>query len=89
LENCPREFDYVHLSNILDWLTPEAARGVLGRAWSALRPGGWVMVRQLNSSLDIRALGDWFDWHRDEAAALHARDRSYFYRDLHLGRAVP
>jgi S-adenosylmethionine-diacylglycerol 3-amino-3-carboxypropyl transferase len=79
-------FDLVHLSNILDWLAPEAARAILELAWKALRPGGVVFIRQLNSSLDIQALDRRFDWQDSESSALHARDRSFFYRRLHLGR---
>jgi S-adenosylmethionine-diacylglycerol 3-amino-3-carboxypropyl transferase len=82
----PEVFDFVHLSNILDWLSPDEARRTLDRAAAALRPGGWVLVRQLNSTLDIPALGAGIDWQPGPAAELLARDRSYFYRALHLGR---
>jgi S-adenosylmethionine-diacylglycerol 3-amino-3-carboxypropyl transferase len=85
LRASPEAFDLIHLSNILDWLSPEDARATLDLAWAALRPGGWVLIRQLNSTLDVRAQGSRFQW--DAAAeTLHARDRSYFYRALHLGR---
>lgn len=77
-------FDIVHLSNILDWLTPEEALITLARAYHALRPGGIVVVRQLNSTLDVRGCGPDFRW--DPAAdELHSRDRSFFYRALHVG----
>src|SRR5262249_7975888 len=79
-------YDFVHLSNILDWLSEDEATATLALAWRALRPGGWVLVRQLTSSLDIPALGGRFAWHADKAQELHACDRSYFYRALHLGR---
>jgi Protein of unknown function (DUF3419) len=82
----PGRYDLVHLSNILDWLAPDEARHTLGLAWRALKPGGWVLVRQLNSTLDIPSLGQVFSWHEDEARDLHLRDRSFFYRTLHLGR---
>jgi S-adenosylmethionine-diacylglycerol 3-amino-3-carboxypropyl transferase len=79
-------YDLVHLSNILDWLSAEEARHTLELAWRALRPGGFVLVRQLNSTLDIPGLGGPFEWQARTAAALHGHDRSFFYRDLHLGR---
>jgi S-adenosylmethionine-diacylglycerol 3-amino-3-carboxypropyl transferase len=82
----PAAFDFVHLSNILDWLPPEEARVLLDLAAAALRPGGWVLIRQLNSTVDIRASGGGFTWLSEPAAALHARDRSFFYHALHLGR---
>lgn len=86
LESAVASFDFVHLSNILDWLSPEKARRTLELAWEALQPGGWVLIRQLNSVLDIPSLGHMFDWHTAEASDLHARDRSFFYRALHLGK---
>ena len=86
LQGHPPEFDFVHLSNILDWLTPEEARSTLALAWKALRPRGWILIRQLNSCLDIQTLGDRFEWETSSAGELHNRDRSFFYRGLHLGR---
>jgi S-adenosylmethionine-diacylglycerol 3-amino-3-carboxypropyl transferase len=86
LRRGPGEYDFVHLSNILDWLSPEEARATLDVAHAALRPGGWTLIRQLNSTLDIPSLGGGFSWQTEEARALHARDRSYFYRGLYLGR---
>jgi S-adenosylmethionine-diacylglycerol 3-amino-3-carboxypropyl transferase len=54
--------------------------------FAALRPGGWTLIRQLNSTLDIPSFGKGSSWQTQEAQALHATDRSYFYRALHLGR---
>jgi S-adenosylmethionine-diacylglycerol 3-amino-3-carboxypropyl transferase len=86
LEAAPASFDFVHLSNILDWLSREKARATLELAWRALRPGGWTLIRQLNSILDIPSLGPLFHWLTPQANDLHGRDRSFFYRALHLGR---
>lgn len=86
LRGCREEFDMIHLSNILDWLSPEEARSTLESAWSALRRGGLAFIRQLNSSLDVPALGAHFEWQEGPANRLHLRDRSFFYRKLHLGR---
>lgn len=82
----PERFHFVHLSNVLDWLSLEEARRTLERAWRVLRPGGVVLIRQLNSSLEIPALESRFAWDASEAERLHANDRSFFYRQLHLGR---
>jgi S-adenosylmethionine-diacylglycerol 3-amino-3-carboxypropyl transferase len=79
-------FDYVHLSNILDWLSPSEARRTLQLATAALSPGGYVLVRQLNSTLDVPASGPELEWLPRAAAELHARDRSFFYHALHLGK---
>lgn len=79
-------FDVVHLSNILDWLSPEEATATLELAARSLRPDGRVVVRQLNSTLDVPAAGPMFEWDEATARELHADDRSFFYRALHLGR---
>ena len=86
LADRPGEFDFIHLSNILDWLDPDDARTTLDVTRRALRPGGWTLIRQLNSTLDVERLGDGFEWHVNRARRLHQADRSFFYRALHLGR---
>jgi S-adenosylmethionine-diacylglycerol 3-amino-3-carboxypropyl transferase len=79
-------FDFVHLSNILDWLSEGEAQVLLARSAKLLRPGGLVLIRQLNSTLVIPPLGPSFKWLAADADRLHRRDRSFFYRALHLGR---
>ena len=86
LEGQLAAFDFIHLSNILDWLAPADAQATLDLTWKALRPGGCTLIRQLNSSLDIQSLGRRFEWDRSSAQHLHDRDRSFFYRSLYLGR---
>jgi S-adenosylmethionine-diacylglycerol 3-amino-3-carboxypropyl transferase len=86
LREASAEYNYIHLSNILDWESPDNARATLEMAWQALRPGGMVLIRQLNSTLDVPALSSHFQWQSDLASVLHFRDRSYFYRALHLGK---
>ena len=86
LRAAPSSFDFVHLSNILDWLDPGQARATLDAVWNALRPGGWALIRQLNSTLDIPHLGSRFEWHAGQSRQLLAQDRSFFYRAIHLGR---
>ena len=44
LEEAENDFDFVHLSNILDWLTADEAARTLELAWRALRKGGWVVA---------------------------------------------
>jgi S-adenosylmethionine-diacylglycerol 3-amino-3-carboxypropyl transferase len=87
LETLPKESaDLVHLSNILDWLSPDEATACLKGAARVLRKGGRVLIRQLNSSLDIPALASGFQWDAALGASLHARDRSFFYSAIHVGR---
>jgi S-adenosylmethionine-diacylglycerol 3-amino-3-carboxypropyl transferase len=79
-------FDLVHLSNILDWLSHDEAAETLRLATDRLRPGGRVVIRQLNSTVDVRGAGPGVTWEAGLSEALHAQDRSFFYRDLHVGR---
>ena len=80
----PGAYDFIHLSNILDWLSPEEARSTLDLTHAALRRGGRTLIRQLNSTLDIEDLNRHFIW--EPSQTLHYKDRSYFYRRLYLGR---
>ncbi len=86
LASAPGTFDFVHLSNILDWLRPEKAAETLALAARVLPSGGWVLNRQLNSVLNIPELGPMFHWDTSLANDWHRRDRSFFYRALHVGR---
>jgi S-adenosylmethionine-diacylglycerol 3-amino-3-carboxypropyl transferase len=78
----------IHLSNILDWLSPQQAGNLLKEAHRALAPGGFIIIRQLNSNLDIPPIGhrQGLKWHDDLAASLMQTDRSFFYRQLYIGQ---
>lgn len=80
-----RSFDLIHLSNILDWIMPAEAERILGNAYRCLSPGGLVVIRQLNSRLDIPGIPSGLRWMRDLSDQLHPSDRSFFYRSLHVG----
>lgn len=82
----PGTADFVHLSNILDWLTPGQAVGTLQSARRALKPGGSVLLRQLNSTLDPTTLDAGIAWNREWGNRMEQRDRSFFYPALHIGR---
>ncbi len=84
-ELAPGSVDFVHLSNILDWLAPDEAVAVLQSAHRVLKPGGLVLIRQLNSSLDIPHLPSGFLWDLEAGRAMESRDRSFFYPEIHLG----
>ncbi|WP_052573102.1 DUF3419 family protein [Haloferula sp. BvORR071] len=86
LEAMPAESaGLVHLSNILDWLSPEDGQATLLAARRVLKPRGKVIIRQLNSSLDIPALDTGLDWNAALGQAMERRDRSYFYPLIHVG----
>lgn len=77
--------DLVHLSNILDWLSPAQAGATLASARRVLKPGGRVIVRQLNSTLEIGEVDAGIAWNVDLGAEMEAKDRSYFYPRIHVG----
>jgi len=87
LEGRQREFDLVHLSNIMDWLEPDARSALLAAASRALKPGGFVLIRRLNSDFDTTALQCGIEWLETRAGRMAASDRSAIYSGLHLGRA--
>lgn len=78
----------VHLSNILDWLSPAEARDTLHKTARVLEPGGKVIIRQLNSTLDIPELDSGFTWDLGLGEAMELRDRSYFYPGIFIGTRV-
>ena len=77
--------ELVHLSNILDWLSPDEAEATLRSARRVLKPGGQVILRQLNSTLEIGELDAGIAWDMERGQAMEARDRSYFYPRIHVG----
>ena len=77
--------ELVHLSNILDWLSPGEAEATLRSARRVLKPGGQVILRQLNSTLEIGALDAGIAWNTELGHAMESRDRSYFYPRIHVG----
>lgn len=81
----PDSADLVHLSNILDWLSPEEGLLTLERARRVLRTGGRVMIRQLNSTLDIAAIDAGFEWDESLGRSMEERDRSFFYPGIFVG----
>jgi S-adenosylmethionine:diacylglycerol 3-amino-3-carboxypropyl transferase len=79
-------FDFVHLSNVLDWMDDGACRALADRLSRELRPGAAILWRQLN---DPRPLAGYFapafalDAARD--AELTASERALFYDQVHFG----
>ena len=76
--------DFLHLYNILDWSSPEEAREILAAAHRALRPRGSLIIRQLNSSLDIASLFQGLEWNLEQSRRLQLADRSFFYPEIFL-----
>ncbi len=81
----PESYHVIHLSNILDWLSPAEAQETLKLAHQALKPGGVVIIRQLNSNLNIPQLTKSFIWDTKESKQFLQADRSFFYRNFFIG----
>ncbi len=81
----PEQYHVIHLSNIIDWLTPEEAQETLALTYNALKPGGLVIIRQLNSTIDIKSLNENFEWDTKTSHEFLQDDRSFFYRNFFIG----
>lgn len=81
----PERYHGIHLSNIIDWLSPQEVEDTLRMAYRALKPGGVVVIRQLNSNVDIVQCGTDFAWDLTRAQEFLATDRSFFYRNFFIG----
>lgn len=77
--------DLVHLSNILDWLSPDQANETLRCAFRVLKPGGRLILRQLNSTLCIPELDALLSWDLSLGNRMAENDRSFFYPAIYVG----
>ncbi len=78
----PGTVDFIHLSNILDWLSPQDVVDTLSEVYQALKPGGVVLIRQLNLSLEIPSLFPALRWDPQLGRRLQLTDRSFFYPEI-------
>jgi len=85
LHSSSDQYDLIHLSNILDWLSEDQAMMLLENAAGKLKKGGRLFIRQLNSKLDIPQLCGMLTWDHEYAEKLLSQDRSFFYPKLHIG----
>lgn len=85
LKASDQKYDFIHLSNILDWLTADQAQDLLTLTKEHLTPGGVTIIRQLNSHLDFTSVFPELSWDMDFADKLHQKDRSFFYQRLYVG----
>ena len=83
LQSCENaSADFIHLSNILDWLCEADATILLNETNRVLRPGGYGIIRQLNSSLDIPKLISEPLRLDPRSQQFTKQDRSFFYRHV-------
>jgi len=79
-------FDFIGLSNILDWMPADDVEQLMQKVLRETEDGAVVMWRQLNNHRDItRYLSPTFAFDNAWDRALWERDRSLFYSSLHVG----
>jgi len=79
-------YDFVGLSNVLDWMPRDRSMAVLKRLRSTLRPGAAVLWRQLNNEVRYEeALLPEVILDGSLSPALLDRDRSLFYNRVCVG----
>ncbi|MCR9244889.1 MAG: BtaA family protein [bacterium] len=79
-------YDFVQLSNVLDWMSETDCRALAGRLGTELRPGSRVLWRQLNDPRDL--VGHFesaFKFSEIRDGQLTESERSLFYDAVHLG----
>jgi S-adenosylmethionine-diacylglycerol 3-amino-3-carboxypropyl transferase len=75
-------YDYIMLSNIFDWMDLESVKEHC-RILSKMKKGAILVLRQLNSSLDLQSfLKETFFFHDSLAEDFLKKDRSLFYEKL-------
>ncbi|MCB9920306.1 MAG: DUF3419 family protein [Planctomycetes bacterium] len=80
-------FDFVGLSNVMDWMDDASCTELAKRLADELEPGAAVLWRQLNDPRDL--IGRFeaaFEFDSERDTRLLARERSAFYDAVHLGR---
>ncbi|MCO5166687.1 MAG: BtaA family protein [Planctomycetes bacterium] len=80
-------YDLVQTSNVSDWMPVPALEALIDAAALALAPGGALLMRRLNGDHDLRALvARRLVVDPAECERLRADDRSFFYREVVVGR---
>jgi len=90
LERVPglERYDLISLSNLFDWMDEGEVRRTIATLAEGLLPGASVIIRQLNSALDLAPLlSPSFELEAELAGELAAQDRSLFYARLWIARA--
>lgn len=76
----PATYDYVHLSNILDWEDSSSINQILHHSERVLKKGGKLCIRQLNSTVEIKNTSRLSFTFYD-----NAQDLSFFYPKIYIG----
>lgn len=77
-------YHFVHLSNILDWLSKEEIDSLLKETARVLKPNGNAIIRQLNSSVEIQN-SPYLHIEKLSEKKLIQNDLSFFYPKIYTG----
>lgn len=81
------QFDLLSFSNIFDWMREDDVEAIATRIAKEMKPGAWLIYRQLNNHKNFRPLfGNKIKFDDVTAKDLHSRDRSLFYSSLHIAQ---
>ena len=81
------DFDFIGLSNIMDWMPPSAVEALMDKVRKETRRGTVLLWRQLNNKSDLAGhLRPTYTFDETWGQALWERDRSLFYSSVHVGR---
>ena len=79
-------FDFVHLSNLFDWMSEEETGDHVRRLRETLRPGARILWRQLNNTRDLTGpFRPSFSFDSATDRHLLGMERAAFYTAVHLG----
>lgn len=81
------QYDLLSFSNIFDWMEEDKVKTMAERVGNEMKPGAWLVYRQLNNNKNLRPLfGRTLQFDDVLAQALHHKDRSLFYSSLHIAQ---
>lgn len=79
-------FDFINLSNIMDWMSPTEIDILISKLILNLQPGTIILWRQLNNYRNLTSdFTNHFTFFHDMENQLLSMDRSLFYSSLHIG----
>jgi S-adenosylmethionine-diacylglycerol 3-amino-3-carboxypropyl transferase len=80
------KFQFIHLSNIFDWMAPESVQSICKRLAKEMKSGSIVVIRQLNNEQPVEErLKPEFNFNEEFSLRLLEIDRSLFYQTIKVG----
>ncbi len=80
-------YDILSFSNIFDWMDEDKVTTMAERVGNEMKPGAWLVYRQLNNNKNVRPLfGRRLQFDDELAQTLYSQDRSLFYSSLHIAQ---